>query len=62
MESNEQREPQGTPDDREQGTPQERLEDEGVAPEEGQDRPQGDVGAPEEGGADSPADAAREGG
>ena len=61
MESNEQREPQGTPDDREQGTPQERLED-GIAQEDSQESPQGDVGAPEEGGADSPADAAREGG
>ena len=50
------------PQDKEPGTPQEELEDEKVPNEEREDRPQGDVGAPQEGGADSPADAGREGG
>jgi hypothetical protein len=62
MESRERREPQGTSQDRGQGTPQGRLLDEEPAPEESQERAQGDVGAPQEGGADSPGDAAREGG
>jgi hypothetical protein len=62
MESREQREPDGTSEDREQGTPQEQLLGDDPPPEESQDRPQGDVGAPQEGGADSPADAGREGG
>lgn len=62
MESNEQREPQGTPEDREEGTPQENLVEEGVAREEDDESSQGDVGAPQEGGADFPADAEREGG
>jgi hypothetical protein len=61
MESRERREPQGTGEDLEQGTPQDRLLDEDPSPEESQDRPHGDVGAPQEGGADSAADAAREG-
>lgn len=48
MESREQREPQGTPQDLEQGTPQDELVN--------------DEPAPDEGGADSAADAVREGG
>ena len=62
MESREQREPQGTSEDLEQGTPQDELLGEEPGPDEDQHRSQGDVGAPAEGGADSPEDAAREGG
>ena len=62
MESIERREPQGTSEDREEGTPEGRLMNEEPAPDERDDSPQGDIGAPEEGGADSAADAAREGG
>jgi hypothetical protein len=63
METWEQREPQGTPEDLEQGTPQDKLvgEDPGPDQEEGTEA-QGEVGSAEEGGADSPADAEREGG
>jgi hypothetical protein len=62
MESSERREPQGTGEDLEQGTPQEQLVGDEPSPDESEARPQGDVGAPQEGGADSPSDAAREGG
>jgi hypothetical protein len=62
MESNERREPQETSEDREQGTPQDKLLNDEPGSAESQERTQGDVGAVEEGGADSPADAAREGG
>jgi hypothetical protein len=57
METWENREPQGTPEDLEQGTPQEEL----TGDDPGPDQEQGG-GAAEEGGADSPADAEREGG
>jgi hypothetical protein len=53
---------QETPRDKEQGTPQGRLTSEEPDPAEQEESPQGDVGAPSEGGADSPSDAAREGG
>ena len=59
MESREQREPQGTPEDNEQGSPQDRLLSEGLG---GEDGSAADAGAHEDGGADSPADAASEGG
>jgi hypothetical protein len=49
METGGHREPQGTPEDREQGTPQRQLLNEEPSPEEGDERPQGDVGAPQEG-------------
>jgi hypothetical protein len=49
-------------EDREQGTPQEELLDEQARPDGDQGHSEEDIGAPEEGGADSPADAAGEGG
>lgn len=50
------------PNDREPGGPQARLTGEEPDPSQAQDRTEGDVGAPQEGGADSAVDAAREGG
>jgi len=62
MESGYGREPQETSEDREEGTPQGRLLGDEPHPDDSDDRQERDVDAPQEGGADSPANAAREGG